>query len=185
MTVYMDDIAIHTQQEKGETEDQHIEQHRWLVKEMLTILEEHDLFLNVKKCQFEQKSIKFLGVHVGQGKVEMQDSKVNKVREWKPPRNVQEVRRFLGFTRYYQYFIKGYLLIAKPLIELTKKSTPWGWNNEQQNSFETLKAKMCEKPVLQQPDFDKTFYLQTDMSAYSVGAILSQEGERLAHHKPK
>ena len=62
MTVYMDDIAIHTRREGGETEDQHVKRHRRLVKEMLTILEEHDLFLNIEKCQFEQESIEFLGV---------------------------------------------------------------------------------------------------------------------------
>jgi hypothetical protein len=185
LTVYMDDIAVHTKPEEGETESQHLEQHRKLVKEMLTILEEHDLFVNVDKCHFEQESIEFLGVHVGRGQVEMQTSKVDKVRDWKAPRNVQEVRRFLGFTGYYRYFIKGYSMIARPLIELTKKATPWHWGSEQNKAFETLKARMCEKPVLQQPNFDKTFYLQTDASTYGVGAVLSQEGEGSSTHKPK
>ncbi len=36
---------------------------------------------------------------------------------------------------------------------------------------------MCDKPILSQPDFKKMFYLQMDASAYSVGAVLSQEGE--------
>ena len=148
MTVYMDNIAIHTHCKKGETEDQHLKRHRQLVKEMLTILEEHDLFLNIEKCQFKQPSIEFLGVRVGQGQVEMQDLKVNKVKEWKTPRNVQEVRHFLGFTGYYQYFIKNYLSIAKPLMELTRKTMPWQWGNDQANAFETLRVKMCEKPVL-------------------------------------
>ena len=44
---------------------------------------------------------------------------------------------------------------------------------------------MCEKPVLQQSDFDKTFYLQTDALAYGMGAILSQEGEESTTRKPK
>ena len=153
---------------------------------MLTILEEHDLFLNIKKCQFEKPSIDFLGVRVRQGQVKMQSSKVDKVKEWKPLRNVQEVHRFLGFTRYYHYFIKNYLSITKPLIELTRKTAPWQWGNDQVHTFETLKAKMCEKPVLQQPNFNKTFCLQTDASAYGMGAILSQEGEAsLTHCKPK
>jgi reverse transcriptase-like protein len=41
-------------------------------------------------------------------------------------------------------------------------------------AFETLKTLMCRKPILAQPNFDKCFYLQTDTSAYGVGAILSQ-----------
>ena len=45
--------------------------------------------------------------------------------------------------------------------------------------------KMCKKPVLQQPNFNKTFYLQTDASAYGMGAVLSQEGEGSTTHKPK
>ncbi len=43
---------------------------------------------------------------------------------------------------------------------------------------------MCEKPVLSQPNFEKTFYLQTDASAYGMGAILLQEGET-TNSKPK
>jgi hypothetical protein len=77
---------------------------------------------------------------------------------------------------YYRYFIKGYSAIAKPLLELTRQATLWHWDPPQQDAFQTLKAKTCEKPVLQQPNFTKTFYLQTDASVYGVGAILSQEG---------
>src|SRR6266851_9823067 len=77
---------------------------------------------------------------------------------------------------YYRYFIKGYSTIARPLLDLTKQATPWHWEELQQQVFDTLKAQMCAKPVLQQPDFKKVFYLQTDASAYSVGAVLSQEG---------
>src|SRR5260370_15192611 len=55
-----------------------------------------------------------------------------------------------------------------------KKTTPWHWNEPQFKAFETLKSLMCRKPVLLQPNFAKRFYLQTDASAYGVGAILSQ-----------
>jgi RNase H-like domain found in reverse transcriptase len=43
-------------------------------------------------------------------------------------------------------------------------------------TFKELKTRMCLKPVLQQPNFDKWFFLQTDASAYGLGAILLQEG---------
>ncbi len=82
----------------------------------------------------------------------------------------------MGFTGYYWYFIQGYLAIARPLLDLTKQMTPWHWDEPQQWAFDTLRNQMCAKPILQQPDFKKVFYLQTDASVYGVGAVLSQEG---------
>ena len=92
---------------------------------MLKILDDNDLFLNLDKCHFEQYHANFLGVRVSHGKVEMEEGKVDKVCDGKPPRNVTEVRRFLGFTGYYRYFIKGYSQIARPLLDLTKQATSW------------------------------------------------------------
>jgi hypothetical protein len=54
--------------------------------------------------------------------------------------------------------------------------TPWSWNQEEQATFKTLQDAMADKPVLQQPDFTKPFFLLMDASAYGMGAILSQEG---------
>ncbi len=58
-----------------------------------------------------------------------------------------------------------------------KQATSWHWDEKEQLAFKTLKGKMVSKPILQQPNFDKTFYLQTDALKYSVGAVLFQEGE--------
>jgi len=131
MTVYMDDMAIHMARQIGETEDDHITCHQSLVNEVLQMLNDHDLYLNPEKCNFESPHIDFLGVRVIKGTVQMEQGKVDKVQAWKPLRNVTEVRWFLGFTGYYQYFIQGYSQIARPLLDLTKKATPWHWNNEQ------------------------------------------------------
>jgi hypothetical protein len=175
LTVYMDDMAVHMRQE-GETKADHIKRHWKIVNEMLETLESNDLYLNIDKCEFKQPHIDFLEVHVENNQLKMEEGKIEKVKSWLPPRNLKEVRRFLGFMRYYRYFIKGYSVIAKPLLELTRQATPWHWDPPQQEAFETLKVKMCKKPVLQQPNFTKTFYLQTDASAYGVGAVLLQEG---------
>jgi len=48
------------------------------------------------------------------------------------------VRKFLGFTGYYRYFIQGYSQIARPLLDLTKQATVWHWDNKEQLAFESL-----------------------------------------------
>jgi Reverse transcriptase (RNA-dependent DNA polymerase) len=91
MTIYMDDMAIHTKRREGETELQHILHHRSYVCRVLAKLLKHNLFLKPEKCTFEQPSIEFLGVRVSEGTVHMDDVKVEKVCKWLPPSNVTEV----------------------------------------------------------------------------------------------
>jgi hypothetical protein len=89
---------------------------------------------------------------------------------------VTDVHTFLGLTGYYWYFIEGYSKIARPLLDLTKKTEVWHWDKEQEQAFMNLKTRMCKAPILHQPDFNQKFYLQTNTSGYSMGAILLQEG---------
>ena len=107
----------------------------------------------------------------------MNPKKLESVKNWAVPNNPTEIQKFLGFTGYYRYFIPNYSQIARPLLHLTKKMTPWEWTKTQQLAFDLLKALMCEALVLIQPNFEKKFFLQVDASAYGVGAVLSQEGE--------
>src|SRR6266403_2605945 len=146
---------------------------------MLNKLEQNDLYLKPEKCDFEQKEINYLGVIVGNGKLQMDLKKLKGIADWLKPNTPTEIHKFLGFTGYYRYFIQGYSKIARPLLDLTKKAVIWNWGEPQQRAFKELKTCMCSRPVLTQPNFDKPFFLQTDASTYGVGAILSQEGE---HH---
>jgi hypothetical protein len=190
LSVYMDDIAIHTKPRPGETEDEHHARHQEYVHLVLDRLEANNLYLKPEKCAFEQKEIDYLGIIVGGNTLKMDPKKIEGVASWKEPTTVTEVRKFLGFTGYYRYFVPNYSKIARPLLDLTKKSTPWHWEERQQLAFDELKDRMCSKPVLKQPDFTRKFYLQVDASAYGVGAVLSQEGENTTtslakHSAPK
>jgi len=73
----------------------------------------------------------------------MDPKKIQGVTDWLPLKTIIEVRQFLGFTRYYQYFIPNYSKIAQPLLELTRKTTSWHWDEPQFKAFETLKTLMC------------------------------------------
>jgi hypothetical protein len=177
LSVYMDDIVIHTKWQNEETEVEHQAQHWQYVHHILDKLKENDLYLKLKKCKFEQEEIKYLGLIVGRNKLWMDPTKIQGVATWKEPMNPTEVHKFLGFTGYYQYFIHNYSKIARPLLDLTKKATPWNWERWQQKAFDELKWRMTSSLVLMQPDFNKKFYLQVNALAYGMGAVLSQEGK--------
>ena len=173
----MDDIAIHTKPLNGEIERQHEQWHKQLIHQVLEKLEEHDLYLKPEKCEFLKREIEYLGVIIGNGVLKMNPKKLESVKNWAVPNNPTEIQKFLWFTGYYRYFIPNYSQITWPLLHLMKKMTPWEWTNVQQLAFDLLKALICKAPVLIQPNFEKKFFLQVDASAYSAGAILSQEGE--------
>src|SRR5712671_5272140 len=169
LTVYMDDMLIAT----GDDPTLHTK----YVHRILDKLEKHDLYLKPEKCVFTQRRIEFLGVVLENNTIQMDPTKIKGVAEWPYPRNPTDVRSFLGFTGFYRYFIPNYSRVARPLLDLTKKATPWVWTEAQSTAFETLKKLMCSKPVLTQPQYDRPFIVHTDASAYGVGAILLQEGE--------
>jgi hypothetical protein len=89
LTVYMDNMAIHTKQEEGETEADHVKRHRRIVSEMLETLGNNDLYLNIDKCEFKQPHIDFLGVRIENNQLKMKEGKVKKVKSWLPPRNLE------------------------------------------------------------------------------------------------
>ncbi len=119
---------------------------------MLNKLEQNNLYLKPEKCDFEQKQIDYLGVIVGNSKLQMDPKKLKGVADWPKPNTPTDIRKFLGFTGYYRYFIQGYSKIAQPLLDLTKKAVVWNWGESQQRTFEELKTCMCSHPVLTQPD---------------------------------
>ncbi len=81
LTVYMDDMAMHTSPREGETREEHLERHRKIVNEVLAILEQNSLYLNIDKCEFEQPHIDFLRVRVENNQMKMEDAKIEKVRD--------------------------------------------------------------------------------------------------------
>ncbi len=169
--VYMDDILIATPND--------LPHHRRLVHQVLTKLEEHDLYL---KCVFEVPEVEYLGLIIGHGRIRMDLVKVAGVDRWKPPKNLMELRGFTGFINFYRPFIKGFSQEARPLNDLTKKDTPWEWTPERQQAFEKLKALVCSKPILLMPNLENPFELEVDASSFAIGATLSQQDERGRWH---
>jgi len=127
LLVYMDDIAIHTKPKHNETEEQHQKQHKTLTHLILDILEKNNLYLKPEKYKFLKREIDYLGVIIGNNMIRMDPSKLKGIADWTTSTTPTDIQKFLAFTGYYRYFIPNYLKITQPLLDLTKKATPWTW----------------------------------------------------------
>lgn len=105
----------------------------------------------------------------------MDPVKVNGIRDWPAPTMVKQLQSFLGFGNYSRQFISGYGDLTRPLNDLLKKNEEFVWTEEQQRTFDTLKTKFTEEPVLRMPDSAKPFVLETDASLFASGAVLRQQ----------
>ena len=100
--------------------------------------------------------------------------KLEAVREFPKPKNVKNIRQFLGLARFYRRFTKNFAQIAIPLSKLLQKDIVFKWKDKEEQAFSTLKEHLCNPPILQYPNFSKPFNVTTDASGYAIGGILSQ-----------
>ena len=115
---------------------------------MLETLRKEQLYVKLSKCEFWLKEVSFLGHIVSEKGIRVHPKNIEVVSEWKPPRNVIEVRSFLGLASYYKRFVKGFLMTAAPLTRLVQKNVKFEWSEKCQASFEKLKAFLTEAPIL-------------------------------------
>jgi len=166
VAAFVDDVLVGTEIEEGYDK---------IVEEILRRLEENDLYIKLKKCVWKVRKIRFLGVVIGPNGIKMEKEKVDRVLSWPEPKNMKDIRKFLGLTNYYRRFIKDFARVARPINVLTRKDVKWQWGVEQQKAFDELKRVFTTKPVLAAPDLDKEFRVEADASNYATGEVLSMK----------
>ena len=92
----------------------------------------------------------------------MDPQKIEAVVNWKPLKNVSEVRSFLGLAGYYRKFVEGFSKIAAPLTKLTRKNVKYDWVDACQQNFEKLKSRLTSAPVLAWPNGRDRFVVYND-----------------------
>ncbi|OMJ16744.1 Transposon Tf2-11 polyprotein, partial [Smittium culicis] len=151
------------------------------VVEILTTLKATGMTINAKKCRFGLAKVEVVGFICSEEGRKPTESKINKILQWPRPRNIKELRGFLGLTCFYRVWIKSYSVLADPLYKLLRKDEVYIWNKNQEKSFNTLKALVSTAPILKAPNYTKNpgkFILTVDASPVGAGGVLQQEDEK-------
>nr|GEX43424.1 hypothetical protein [Tanacetum cinerariifolium] len=159
--VFFDDILIYSQSEK---------EHLGHLKKVLQVMKEHPLFAKMSKCHFEVNKVEYLGHFITTEGVIIDPTKIEAMVNWPIPQIVKHLRGFLGLTGYYRRFIRHYAKISKPLTRLIKKNA-FEWDETAQIAFTKLKQAMTQAPVLDLPNFQKVFTVET----YALGVGIAME----------
>jgi hypothetical protein len=165
--VFIDDILIYSN-----TREEH-EEHLRLV---LQVLREHQLYAKFSKCDFFQKQVHYLGHVISKEGVVVDHDKIRSIMEWPTPKDVSDIRSFMGLVGYYRSFIKGFSKIGCPITALQKKGVKFTWTSKCEEIFEELKYLLTHAPVLKIADPDNDFLVCKDACKEGLGGVLMQEG---------
>lgn len=127
-----------------------------------------------KQVTLIREKVEYLGHMVTPEGLKINSRLIATAAEFPRPQSLSEIRRFLGFSSYYHWFVSKFSKIVSPLQALTQKGIEFKWSSECETAFQTLKEKLTLAPVLAYPSFEKPFVLRTDARTTGIGAVLSQ-----------
>ena len=132
--VYLDDILVFSR---------NLDEHWMHLRQALERLREAKLFGRLHKCEFLKERVDYLGFEVSPEGIHASPDKVRAIIEWPKPKDIHDLRSFLGLASYYIKFIRGFSEIARPLTWLTRKGAKWEWSESQRKAFNTLKLTLA------------------------------------------
>ena len=163
---YLDDIIIFSAT---------FEQHLLQLDAVLQRLRSANLKLKPTKCHFAQSKVQYLGHVISSDGIQVDPKKTTAISDFPAPTDAKHLKQFLGLANYYRKFVENYASIAEPLHKLLRKNAQrYMWNEQCQYSFDLLKQKLANPPILTYPDFTIPFIVSTDALSTAIGGILSQ-----------
>ena len=174
---YIDDIAIFT---CASWED-HVEK----IDIVLQRLKDTGLKVNGLKSHFGMPEVEYLGYMLTREGIKPVQKKVQGIIDIAPPKNIKQLRSFLGAVNYYRDMWIRRSHILEPLTKLLSPKVKYKWSEEAQIAFDNIKKVMSRETLLHYPDFNKPFHIHTDASLYQLGAVILQDGKPVAFYSRK
>ncbi|UYV61817.1 hypothetical protein LAZ67_1006716 [Cordylochernes scorpioides] len=147
------------------------------LREVLERIRSAKLTLKPSKCEFGRREVEFLGYVISTGGLKPGPRKIKAIEEFPEPKNVHDIRRFLGLTNFFRRFVKDFARKAEPLSRLTKKGSQFEWKEEQRRSFGGLRKDLVEYPVLAHYNPELKTEVHCDASAEGLAGMVLQMDE--------
>ena len=135
----------------------------WLVTH-LDLGCDSELYAKFSKCEFWLNRVVFLGHVVLENDIFVDPRKVATIVSWKQPKNVIEIRSFLGLAGYYRWFVEYFSLLSSSLTWLTRKGVKFEWDQKCEQTFQELKNRLINVPVLTLPTIGVGYMVFSDAS---------------------
>lgn len=164
VTVYLDDILI-----SGETEAEHLKS----LEQVLERLAKAGLRVKKPKCNFMAPSVAYLGHVIDAKGIHPLPDKVKAIQQAPTPKNVTELKSYLGLLTYYGKFLPNLSSRLSPLYKLLRKHVPWKWTSKQDKAFQDSKELLTSSQLLVHFNPKLPLLLACDASAYGIGAVLA------------
>ena len=102
-------------------------------------------------------------------------NKINFIMDWPTPKDVSDIRSFMGLVGYYRRFIKGFSNIGCAITSLQKKGVKFLWTSECEERFQEMKSLLTNALVLNIANQNKDFLVCIDVWKERLGGVLMQE----------
>lgn len=162
---YLDDLII-----VSENFSNHLE----VLMRIAAQFRKANLTINVAKSKFCVVQVKYLGYVIGNGGISTDPDKVTAILNWPVPKNLKQVRGFLGLAGWYRRFVENFSTIVAPISDLVSNKSKFRWTSQAQEAFDKVKMLLTTAPILANPDFSRKFFVHCDASNYGIGAVLVQ-----------
>jgi hypothetical protein len=165
--VFLDEILTYSKSE---------EEHENHLRMVLQVLRENQLYEKLSKCSFYQNIIHYLGHIIYEEGIAVDPKKIEAIEGWRTPKNVMEVRSFIGLDGYYRSFIAGFSRIAHPITSFQRKGKKFQWTKECEKRFHQLKKLSTSAPIMKIVYLNEDFVVFTNACKEILGGVLSQKG---------
>lgn len=161
--VFLEDILIYFA---------NLEEHTKHLGKVLQRLRQYEIYAKASKHEFLKTSVEFLGQRILKGGMTLTEVKLKAAHDWTTPKDVKDVRSFLGFTNYYRRLIKNSLAIVNPLTNFNHKGMAWKWGSYQWKAFQKLNEALFTIPILLFPYPKLPYIVVMDTSGITSGGVL-------------